>query len=288
MNNPHKYIDVSLSIKEKIPSTYKKLPNYMFRLIERIILQDEMNSIIQQSSHLQGIDMVNWILRFFGIKVKVQGQHLIPINGRNIFPANHPTGGLDGLSVISEIAKINTNTKFIVNDLLRVVKGLESLCIYIARFGNINRRDAKSINEAFSSDINIILHPAGSVSKRNPLKICDLEWNKFFIRKAIQFERNVIPIHIKGCNSNFFYNIATIRKLFFIQSNFEMFLLPREMFNKKGHTIRITFGKPIPYNTFDTTKTNFEWAQKVREYVYLIGNGEYSSPNMIPDFKSVL
>jgi len=232
--------------------------------------------------------MVNWILRFFGIKVKVQGQHLIPINGRNIFPANHPTGGLDGLSVITEIAKIDTNTKFIVNDLLRVVKGLESLCIYIARFGNINRRDAKSINEAFSSDINIILHPAGSVSKRNPLKICDLEWNKFFIRKAIQFERNVIPIHIKGCNSNFFYNIATIRKLFFIQSNFEMFLLPREMFNKKGHTIRITFGKPIPYNTFDTTKTNFEWAQKVREYVYLIGNGEYSSPNMIPDFKSVL
>jgi len=288
MNNPNKYIDVSLSIKEKIPSTYKKLPNYVFRLIERIILQDEMNSIIQQSSHLQGIDMANWILRFFGIKVKVQGQHLIPINGRNIFPANHPTGGLDGLSVITEIAKIDTNTKFIVNDLLRVVKGLESLCIYIARFGNINRRDAKSINEAFSSDINIILHPAGSVSKRNPLKICDLEWNKFFIRKAIQFERNVIPIHIKGCNSNFFYNIATIRKLFFIQSNFEMFLLPREMFNKKGHTIRITFGKPIPYNTFDTTKTNFEWAQKVREYVYLIGNGEYSSPNMIPDFKSVL
>ena len=54
----------------------------MFRLIERIILQDEMNSIIQQSSHLQGIDMVNWILRFFGVKVKVQGQHLIPINGR--------------------------------------------------------------------------------------------------------------------------------------------------------------------------------------------------------------
>ena len=69
MNNPNKYIDVSLSIKEKIPSTYKKLPNYVFRLIERIILQDEMNSIIQQSSHLQGIDMVNWILRFFGIKV---------------------------------------------------------------------------------------------------------------------------------------------------------------------------------------------------------------------------
>jgi putative hemolysin len=288
MSNSHKHIDVSLSIKEKIPNTYKKLPNYILRLIEKIILQDKMNSIIDQSSHLQGIEMVSWILKYSGVNINVQGQDLIPINGRNIFSANHPTGGLDGLSVISEIAKKNSNTKFIANDLLRVVKGLESLCIYISRFGKINRKDAKSINDAFSSNINVVLHPAGSVSKRNPLNVCDLEWNKFFIRKAIQFERNIIPVHINAYNSSLFYNIATLRKLLFIKSNFEMFLLPREMFNKKGHSIRITFGKPIPFRTFDRSKTNYEWAQRVREYVYLIGKKEYSSTKMIPDFNSVL
>jgi hypothetical protein len=67
-----------------------------------------------------------------------------------------------------------------------------------------------------------------------------------------------------------------------------MFLLPREMFNKKGHTISITFGKPIPFSRFNSSKTNYEWAQKVREYVYLIGNKEYNSIEMIPDFNSVL
>jgi len=288
MNKSQKHIDVSLSIKEKLPSTYNKIPNYIFKLIEKIILQDEMNSIINQSNHLQGVEMVDWILNYFGVHIKSIGQEFIPNNGKNIFPANHPTGGLDGLSVISEVAKINTKLKFIVNDLLRVIKGLESLCIYIARFGKINRINAQSINDAFSSNINIILHPAGSVSKRNPLKICDLEWNKFFISKAIQYERNIIPIHIKSYNSRLFYNIATIRKLFFIKSNLEMFLLPREMFNKKGNTINITFGKPIPYNIFNKTKSNYEWAQKVREYVYLIGDREYSSASMIPDFKSVL
>ena len=219
MNNSQKHIDVSLSIKEKIPNTYYKFPKSMFRLVERIILQDKMNFIIEQSAHLQGVEMVNWILKYFGVNVSVQGQELIPSNGRNIFPANHPSGGLDGLSILSEILKIDTHTKFIVNDLLRVIKGLESLCIYIARFGNINRKNATEINEAFSSNINIILHPAGSVSKRNPLKISDLKWNKFFVRKAIQFERNVIPIHVKASNSNLFYNVATVRKLFFIKSN---------------------------------------------------------------------
>ena len=288
MNNPQKHIDVSLSIKEKIPNTYYKFPKSMFRLVERIILQDKMNFIIEQSAHLQGVEMVNWILKYFGVNVTVQGQELIPSNGRNIFPANHPSGGLDGLSILSEILKIDTHTKFIVNDLLRVIKGLESLCIYIARFGNINRKNAIEINEAFSSNINIILHPAGSVSKRNPLKISDLKWNKFFVRKAIQFERNVIPIHVKASNSNLFYNVATVRKLFFIKSNLEMFLLPREMFNKKGQTIRITIGNPIPYNTFDKSRTNYEWAQKVREYVYLIGSKEYNSPSMIPNFNSIL
>ena len=288
MNNSQKHIDVSLSIKEKIPNTYYKFPKSMFRLVERIILQDKMNFIIEQSAHLQGVEMVNWILKYFGVNVTVQGQELIPSNGRNIFPANHPSGGLDGLSILSEILKIDTHTKFIVNDLLRVIKGLESLCIYIARFGNINRKNATEINEAFSSNINIILHPAGSVSKRNPLKISDLKWNKFFVRKAIQFERNVIPIHVKASNSNLFYNVATVRKLFFIKSNLEMFLLPREMFNKKGQTIKITFGNPIPYNTFDKSRTNYEWAQKVREYVYLIGSKEYNSPSMIPNFNSIL
>ena len=288
MNNPQKHIDVSLSIKEKIPNTYSKFPKSMFRFVERIILQDKMNFIIEQSAHLQGVEMVNWILKYFGVNVSVQGQELIPSNGRNIFPANHPSGGLDGLSILSEILKIDTHTKFIVNDLLRVIKGLESLCIYIARFGNINRKNAIEINEAFSSNINIILHPAGSVSKRNPLNISDLKWNKFFIRKAIQFERNVIPIHVEASNSNLFYNVATVRKLFFIKSNHEMFLLPREMFNKKGETIKITFGNPIPYNTFDKSRTNYEWAQKVREYVYLIGSKEYSSPSMIPNFNSIL
>ena len=288
MNKPIKHIDVSSSIKEKIPNTYQKIPKYVFRLIERIILQDQMNSIIQSTSHLQGVEMVNWILKYFGAKVKVQGRELIPQKGRNIFPANHPTGGLDGLSILSEILSINSDTKFIVNDVLRVIKGLESLCIYIARFGNINKTNALEINEAFSSNINVILHPAGSVSKRNPISISDLEWNKFFIRKSIQFQRNIIPIHIKASNSNLFYNLATLRKLFFIQSNLEMFLLPREMFNKKGKTICITFGKPIPYNTFDQSKTHFEWAQKVREYVYKIGNEVYGSPNAIPNFNSIL
>ena len=126
------------------------------------------------------------------------------------------------------------------------------------------------------------------MSKRNPVKISDLPWNKFFIHKAIQYKRDVIPVHVQARNSQLFYNIASFRKIFRIESNLEMFLLPREMFNKSGKTITITFGKPIAYKTFDKSRTHLEWAQKVREYVYLLDNKKFSSASTIPAFSDIL
>ena len=134
----------------------------------------------------------------------------------------------------------------------------------------------------------IIVNPAGAVSKRNPVKISDLPWNKFFISKAIKYKRDVIPIHVQAKNSWLFYNIASFRKIFRVKSNLEMFLLPREMFNKRGKTITITVGKPIAYKMFDESRTHLEWAQKVREYVYLLGSKNYLSASNIPSFSEIL
>jgi hypothetical protein len=47
-----------------------------------------------------------------------------------------------------------------------------------------------------------------------------------------------------------------------------MALLPDEMFRQRGKTIRLIFGKPIPYTTFDSTHTDSQWAALVREHVY--------------------
>ena len=95
-------------------------------------------------------------------------------------------------------------------------------------------------------------------------------------------------VHVRARNSQLFYNIASFRKIFRIKSNLEMFLLPREMFNKSGKTITITFGKPIAYKTFDESQTHLEWAQKVREYVYLLDSEKFSSASTIPDFSEIL
>lgn len=288
MTSVPKVIDMELALQEKIPDIYKKIPGVLIRLMEKVIRQDDMNRMIHESSHLNGIPLVDWVLDQFGVNIVVKGKKLIPKKGRYIYPANHPIGSLDGLAIVSVVAKIHPLIKFVANDLLRVIKGFDSISLYIARFGQINRRNAILINKTLASEAQLLVQPAGTVSKRNPVKISDLAWNKFFIHKAIQYKRDVIPVHVQARNSRLFYNIASFRKIFRIKSNLEMFLLPREMFNKSGKTITITFGIPIAYKTFDDSRTHLEWAQKVREYVYVLGSEKFSSANTIPAFSEVL
>ena len=288
MTSMPKVIDVEVALQEKIPDIYKKIPGVLIRLMEKVIRQADMNRMIHESSHLNGIPLVDWVLDQFGVNIVVKGKKLIPKKGMYIYPANHPIGGLDGLAIVSVVAKIHPLIKFVANDLLRVIKGFDSISLYIARFGQINRRNAILINKTLASEAQLLVQPAGTVSKRNPVKIRDLAWNKFFIHKAIQYKRDVIPIHVQARNSRLFYNIASFRKIFRIKSNLEMFLLPREMFNKSGKTITITIGKPIAYKIFDESRTHLEWAQKVREYVYLLDSEKFSSASTIPDFSEIL
>ena len=288
MTSVPKVIDVEVALQEKIPDIYKKIHPAILRLIKKVIRQDDINRLIHESSHLNGIPLVDWALDQFGVDIVVKGKEWIPKNGQFIFSANHPLGSLDGLAIITVVATIHKSVKFVANDLLRVIKGLEPVFLFIARFGEINRQNAREIKNTLASDAQIIVNPAGAVSKRNPVKISDLPWNKFFISKAIKYKRDVIPIHVQAKNSWLFYNIASFRKIFRIKSNLEMFLLPREMFNKGGEKITITIGKPIAHKTFNESRTHLEWAQKVREYVYLLGSENFSSTSTIPAFSEIL
>ena len=137
MTSVPKVIDVEVALQEKIPDRYKKIPALILRLIKKVIRQDDMNRLIHDSSHLHGIPLVDWALDQFGVHIVVKGKEWIPKNGQFIFSANHPLGSLDGLAIITVVATIHKSVKFVANDLLRVIKGLEPFFLFIARFGEI-------------------------------------------------------------------------------------------------------------------------------------------------------
>ncbi len=47
-----------------------------------------------------------------------------------------------------------------------------------------------------------------------------------------------------------------------------MIYLPDEMFKSKHKTFKVCFGKPIPWQTFDSSKKPVEWAEWIKDIVY--------------------
>ncbi len=48
-----------------------------------------------------------------------------------------------------------------------------------------------------------------------------------------------------------------------------MLYLADEMFKNRHKTFTVTFGKPIPWQTFDKSKTPAQWAEYVRGLSYI-------------------
>ena len=112
------------------------------------------------------------------------------------------------------------------------------------------------------------MFPAGLCSRRQNGVIKDLEWKKTFVVKSVETKRDVVPLHFEGRNSDFFYNLANVCKFFGIKINIAMLYLADEMLKNRHKTFKLTIGKPIPWQTFDKSKTPVQWAQYVKDEVY--------------------
>ena len=263
-------INIKEVFKQKNPKVAKLIPGFIYRYIEKIVHQKEVNEIREKINHLHGLDYAKGIIDHFDINIQIKGEEFIPTDGRNIFVANHPLGGFDGIVFAHVVGRKNPNLKFLVNDILMNLKNFESIFIPVNKHGRQSMQYVRKIEETYKSDEQVLNFPAGLCSRKIKGKIVDLEWRKSFISKAVEHERNIVPVHISGRNSNFFYNLSNFRTKLGIKTNFEMFYLVDEAFKQKNKNITVTFGKPIPFTTFDKSLNAKDWAKKVRNYIYTL------------------
>ena len=101
-----------------------------------------------------------------------------------------------------------------------------------------------------------------------------------FITQSRKYERDVVPVHMSGYNSKLFMFLTSFSKFIGLKFNIGMFMLVDELFKKSGKNFVITFGEPIPYSTFDKSKTDQQWANIVREKVEKLQEGNGQDPNI--------
>ncbi len=262
-------IDIDNVLRSKAPGKFKYIPKFFISYLKKIVHQEELNEFMKSVKDRVGVDFFESCMGFLDAKVEIKGAENFPEGGLYTFVSNHPLGGLDGVAVGYVLGKhYDGKIKYLVNDLLMNLRNLAPLCIPVNKTGSLAKNFPAMVEAGFKSDNHMAMFPAGICSRRHNGVIADLPWTKTFIAKSVQAQRDVVPMYFEGRNSGFFYNLANIRKTLGIKANIEMLYLANEMFKNRHKTFTLTIGKPIPWQTFDNSKSPAEWASYVREIVY--------------------
>ena len=264
-----KTIDIERIIKDKMGDKAKWVPGFLLSWLKRIIHQDQVNGFLWRARDLKGTEWLEECVQYLQMTLVVEGRENLPDDGRlYTFVSNHPLGGIDGVALGSIIGRhYDSHFRYLVNDLLMNLPGLAPLCIPINKTGHQSRNFPAMVKAGFESDNHILMFPAGICSRKRNGEIRDIPWSKAFISKSVEYQRDVVPIHFSGQNSNFFYRLANFSDRF-LPFNLAMVFLVDEMYKNVGKTFHIHIGKPIPWQTFDRSKSPVEWAQYVQQKVY--------------------
>jgi 1-acyl-sn-glycerol-3-phosphate acyltransferase len=272
----YKPISIREVFADKSPRLAKLIPGFIYRFMKQILHLDYLNSFLEKNGEKKGISFVREAVRDFNVTEHVHNAENIPDSGRFIFASNHPLGGFDAMLLMKNVEKRLGEFKFLSNDILMNIPQLKPVFAPVNKHGSHAREAARLLSEAYDSDAQILIFPSGLASRKIKGKIVDLEWKKHFITKSIQYKRDIIPVFISGRNSNRFYRLAKIRKFLRLKWNLEMFFLADETMKHRNSDIHLFFGRPIPYSTFNNSKTHKEWASWVKEKVYQLPQNKSS------------
>lgn len=265
-------VDVEQILREKAGAKARRVPRFVLSWLKKIVHQDEVNQFLEQSSHLSGVEWLEACVEYLDMKLDVSGRENLPASddGRHYtFVSNHPLGGIDGVALGAILGRhYDGHIRYLVNDLLMNLRGLAPLCIPINKTGSQSRDFPAMVEAGFKGDNHIIMFPAGLCSRRTNGVVRDIPWRKTFVVKSVETQRDVVPIHFGGQNSNFFYVLANFCKRTGIKFNVAMLFLVDEMYKNTHKRFSVKIGKPIPWQTFDKSRTPAQWAAWVQKKVY--------------------
>ena len=274
--------DIRAILKSKAPNAH--VPGFVIRYLERITHVRQMNAFLRIHTTERNYDFIRLVLdEELGCSASIDDTEHIPTDDRPvIFVSNHPLGGLDGMIIAQMIHESRSNLsekrslKVIVNDLLMFMEPINELWAPVNKVSRLSREQVKEQQRMWESGVDVLTFPAGACSRLQRIngkwRIEDLEWQKNFIQRAREYQRDIVPIRFEGRNSRFFYLLAYIRKLLHIKLNIEMLYLVDEMYGAHGKHFKVHVLPPIPYTVFDNSQTPGQWAQYVKSIVYATDN----------------
>ncbi len=263
------------------PKLSRRLPRFVKSFLKARLHVEELNDCILHAEHPVGVGFFDEALKYLDITYTVRGGENLDPSRRSLFAGNHPLGGPEALIAGSVLKNFyGDQLRVPVNSILGYMHPLEEFFVPISIYGKQNRSAAAKLGEMFSSPYQVLIYPAGRCAQRIEGHVTEQPWKKAFITQARRYQRDIIPMHMSGHNSELYYFWSRVSRFLKLKFNIGMIMLVDELFKQEHNHFVITFGKPIPWQTFDNSKSDQEWADWVKDKFLQLQEGNGCEPNI--------
>ena len=207
----------------------------------------EINRLFDGAADYQGSEFADHLIENMGITIDVSPEQLesIPKEGGFIVVSNHPFGGIEGVMLLSAIAKVRPDFKLMANFILAHIPNLKD-CFFAVNPFTDNPEWKSSVGgikgaiQHVAAGNGLGVFPAGEVSRyRGHDYPEDQAWSTSIARIIKNAGVPVVPVFWDGRNSKLFYAVDKIHHMLGTAR------LTRELANKHDTCFNLQIGKPI-------------------------------------------
>ncbi|MDR1937013.1 MAG: lysophospholipid acyltransferase family protein [Tannerellaceae bacterium] len=244
-------IDIS-DLQRAAPLFKGKFGTFLGKKILKWVCINKVNQVHANNCHLRGAAFTTALLRepLIDIKYEVHNKERLENLPEGAFAtvSNHPVGSLDGIILIDIFAALRPDFRVMVNGVLSHIGAMEDNFIPVRPDSGNQGTDLRNVNGVRASLAHLLegrpigFFPSGAISFycRKTKKVVDLDWTHSVIRLIRKSNVPVYPVFFDFYNSRFFYWLGNINW------KIRILRIPAEVFNKRGKTVHIYIGDPIP------------------------------------------
>ena len=90
-NGQNNLIDLRKIFTAKVPKLMKHMPEWLFRKIQRLLHEDDINEILTKYADLQGLDFINAVVADFNLDVVLDGVDNLMASDRILVASKRPS-----------------------------------------------------------------------------------------------------------------------------------------------------------------------------------------------------
>jgi putative hemolysin len=253
---------------------FRRLNEAIESWLERILGLHYLEILYERLAETTGsTEFLEKVLEAFSIRYDVGAEELshIPPEGSAVVIANHPFGAIEGVIMAQLLGKLRPDIRIMANYHLQRIPQIKRLIISVDPFGGKNavRRNTQPLREAIrwvKRGGLLMVFPAGEVSHICITKagIVDPKWSNSIARIVKLTQAPVIPVYFHDSNSLMFQMLGLLHP------RLRTAMIPRELINKTGSTIRVHIGQLIPFAKLNARESNKEITRYLRLCTYML------------------